>query len=122
MSGVQGCKKKDGNELEPAMDDLINAGSGNGRFRCFRDPPTLYFGNDKIRQYRPFSISHPELSLIELIQNQTIMTANLTFQMDVYVVLFENQLSAASYAPQTFSRTLHTWIWRRRKCSPHALE
>jgi ATP-dependent DNA helicase RecQ len=67
MSERKGRKKKDGNKLEPAMDDLINAGSGNGRFSCFHDPLTLYFGNDKIRQYRPFSISHPELSLIELI-------------------------------------------------------
>ena len=51
MSERKGRKKKDGNELELAMDDLINAGSGNGRLSCFRDAPTLYFGNDKIRQY-----------------------------------------------------------------------
>jgi hypothetical protein len=25
----KGCKRKDGNELEPVMDDMINAGSGN---------------------------------------------------------------------------------------------
>jgi ATP-dependent DNA helicase RecQ len=40
-------KKKDGTELEPAMDDMINAGSESaGRtFKCFRAPPTLLFGN-----------------------------------------------------------------------------
>lgn len=40
-------KKKDGTELEPAMDDMINAGSESvGRtFKCFRAPPALLFGN-----------------------------------------------------------------------------
>jgi hypothetical protein len=43
----RGCKRKDGNELEPAMDDMINAGSGDHRLKCFHHPPMLYFGNDK---------------------------------------------------------------------------
>lgn len=50
LSERKGRKKKDGNELEPVMDDMINAGSANRRFRCFRHPPMLYFGNDKIGQ------------------------------------------------------------------------
>ncbi|KAJ7733400.1 P-loop containing nucleoside triphosphate hydrolase protein [Mycena maculata] len=39
--------KKDGNELSPEMDDMINAGSDRRHIRCFRVPARLYFGSDK---------------------------------------------------------------------------
>ncbi|KAF7371520.1 P-loop containing nucleoside triphosphate hydrolase protein [Mycena venus] len=39
-------KRKDGNELSPEMDDMINAGSGRRCIKCFRTPARLYFGSD----------------------------------------------------------------------------
>lgn len=39
-------RKKDGNELAPALDDTINAGSPGRCFKCFRAPANLYFSND----------------------------------------------------------------------------
>ncbi|KAJ6570683.1 P-loop containing nucleoside triphosphate hydrolase protein [Mycena sp. CBHHK59/15] len=41
-------KKKDGNELSPEMDDMINAGSESRQIKCFRVPAQLYFGSDKM--------------------------------------------------------------------------
>jgi hypothetical protein len=40
-------KRKDGNELSPEMDDMINAGSGRRCIKCFRVPARLYFGSDR---------------------------------------------------------------------------
>ncbi|KAJ7231791.1 P-loop containing nucleoside triphosphate hydrolase protein [Mycena rebaudengoi] len=40
-------KKKDGNELSPEVDDMINAGSESRQINCYRVPPRLYFGSDK---------------------------------------------------------------------------
>ncbi|KAJ7214689.1 P-loop containing nucleoside triphosphate hydrolase protein [Mycena rebaudengoi] len=40
-------KKKDGTELSPELDDMINAGSESRQIKCFRIPPRLYFGSDK---------------------------------------------------------------------------
>ncbi|KAF7338859.1 p-loop containing nucleoside triphosphate hydrolase protein [Mycena sanguinolenta] len=49
--------KKDGNELSPEMDDMINAGSKHRSIKCFRVPSRLYFGSDKTasdhKQCRP---------------------------------------------------------------------
>ncbi|KAJ7721901.1 P-loop containing nucleoside triphosphate hydrolase protein [Mycena metata] len=50
--------KKDGNELSPEMDDMINAGSDRRRhIKCYRVPARLYFGSDKTvsdhRECRP---------------------------------------------------------------------
>ena len=39
-------RKKDGNELDPAMDDMINAGCPGRCFKCIREPAKLYFDND----------------------------------------------------------------------------
>ncbi|KAF8150233.1 P-loop containing nucleoside triphosphate hydrolase protein [Crassisporium funariophilum] len=46
FGGKRKSRKKDGNELEPAMDDTINAGSPGHYFKCFRAPGNLYFNND----------------------------------------------------------------------------
>lgn len=51
LSERGGQKRKDGNELEPAMDDMINAGSGDCRLKCFHHPPMLYFGNNNIGEH-----------------------------------------------------------------------
>ncbi|KAJ7626573.1 P-loop containing nucleoside triphosphate hydrolase protein [Mycena polygramma] len=39
--------KKDGTELSPEMDDMINAGSEQRQIKCFRIPARLYFESDK---------------------------------------------------------------------------
>ena len=39
-----------GRDLEPAMDDLINAKMRPG-LGCFRRPPTVYFGNDRMGEH-----------------------------------------------------------------------
>ena len=44
-------RKKDGNELEASMDDVINAGSPGRCFKCFRAPANIYFENDKASKY-----------------------------------------------------------------------
>jgi superfamily II DNA helicase RecQ len=43
---VDAKRGQKGRDLEPAMDDLINAKTRPG-FCCYRKPPTIYFGNDK---------------------------------------------------------------------------
>jgi ATP-dependent DNA helicase RecQ len=40
-------KRKDGNELSPEMDDMINAGAQHRCIKCFRVPGRLYFGSDR---------------------------------------------------------------------------
>jgi hypothetical protein len=40
-------KRKDGNELSPEMDDMINAGAEQRCIKCFRVPGRLYFGSDR---------------------------------------------------------------------------
>ncbi|KAJ7748667.1 hypothetical protein B0H16DRAFT_1725485 [Mycena metata] len=46
--------KKDGNELSPEMDDMINAGSDRCRhIKCYRVPARLYFGSDKTENAGP---------------------------------------------------------------------
>jgi hypothetical protein len=43
-------KSKNGdNSLEPAIDDMINAGQPGRAFTCFRAPVMVYFGNDQAR-------------------------------------------------------------------------
>ncbi|KAJ7860024.1 hypothetical protein B0H13DRAFT_2355829 [Mycena leptocephala] len=41
-------KRKDGNELSPEMDYMINAGSEGRRIKCFRILSRLYFGSDRM--------------------------------------------------------------------------
>lgn len=47
---IAGVKRKREDELEPAMDDMINAGLRK-KIKCHRRPPKLYFGNDKTSMY-----------------------------------------------------------------------
>jgi ATP-dependent DNA helicase RecQ len=46
--------KKDGNELSPEMDDMINAGSDHRHIKCFRVPARLYFGSDRTGAWAPY--------------------------------------------------------------------
>jgi hypothetical protein len=49
--------KKDGNELSPEMDDMINAGSDRRHIKCFRVPARLYFGSDRTGMSIPYLYS-----------------------------------------------------------------
>lgn len=40
-------KGRHAEELEPALDDMVNAGTREG-LNCYRAPPMIYFGNDKL--------------------------------------------------------------------------
>lgn len=42
-------KQKSDDLLEPAMDDMINAGQPGRAFACFRAPAMVYFGNSQAR-------------------------------------------------------------------------
>ena len=117
----KGRKKKDGTELEPAIDDMINAGSGNMRFKCFCQPPTLYFGNDKICRSLTHSIIN-KLTTGTSMQPLTTTIVGLTFQMDVHAALALSRSSAVSSAPQHFFSTSHKLTSTNQKPTPLALE
>jgi hypothetical protein len=117
----KGHKKKDGTELKPAMDDMINAGSGNTWFKCFHQPPTLYFGNDKIGRSLTHSIIN-KLTTGTSMQPLTTTIVRLTFQMDVHAALVSSCSSAVRSAPQHFFSTLHELTSTNQKPTPLALE
>jgi hypothetical protein len=76
-----GPKVKNDDELEPAMDDFINAGTRG--FKCSRVPVRIYFGNDKTGMWFSPLICECKLTFIlfsihvTFPQNRTICCATL---------------------------------------------